>query len=988
MKVKSKFLFILSFICFFDISFAQTFSINVGGVTRSYILHLPTGYVASTQYPLVMNFHGLGSNASQQQAYTGMDNVSNSGKFIVVYPEGISNTWNIIIGSATGTDDIGFVNTLLDTLIAKYSVNTQRIYSTGFSMGGYFTYRLGCELGSRIAAIAPVSGLIANSGSCHPSRSMPVMHIHGTADSTVKYNGAGGAEAAVNYWLTKDNCSKPGDTTHVPNTNVSDNSTADLIKYSLCNNSTEVWFYKIYNGGHTWPGAVASIAGLNTNRDFNASQEIWNFFNRPFTLPVSASPAITTQPSATTICEGSNAIFAVAASNATGYQWQVDQGTGFTNLSNTAPYSGVVTEQLNITGATAAMNGYKYRVVVSGTVSPATTSNSVTLAVNPKPSVTISANGGTAILCFEAGAVLLNSTTLLSGTPVSSGISYQWKYNGTAIIGAINPSYTATLAGNYTLTVMTLDWNCLATSTPVTITAQIPPVLTVTANGPTTFCDGGNVTLTVSSVSGLTFQWNKNGTAIPGATGMSYTASTSGKYTVTATAAGPCSTSSADVTVLVLPIADSPPPTIFSSGPTTFCEGGSVTLTLMNSAVSWQWYQDGIIIPGALSSTYTASTSGFYRVTYVTGGPCSTSIVSYPVQVTVNPIPLTPVISAMGPVTFCSGGSVILAASPAGSGGTYQWNLNGTPIPGAVNDTYTAANSGNYTVTVTNGTCSSTSSATVVSVSAISLLQPTIIPSGPVTFCMGGSVLLTVDPAEAGVLYEWYLDGVLIPQATGVSYTATASGIYTVLATGTTPCPYTINSNAISLFAVGPPCTPPPKVINGPVSVVTGQAGVSYSVIPPPNGSVYHWHLTLDAIITSATPDSSSITVTFGATTGTGEVILKESNSFGTTVNTLAVTVTAGQASGIGKFSLNNAASINPNPSAGLFNIKLDAAFEGTITLTVMNTLGEVLFTKMVVKSGSSSADYLVDLQNLSSGVYFLQIEAAKGLSIKRLIKQ
>src|SRR6185295_14988313 len=140
-------------------------------------------------------------------------------------------------------------------------------------------------------------------------------------------------------------------------------------------------------------------------------------------------------------------------------------------------------------------------------------------------------------------------------------------------------------------------------------------------------------------------------------------------------------------------------------GPTTFCTGGSVTLT-SSSASGNQWFLNGNPIGGATNNTYSATASGSYTVTVTTSG--CTSAASAATTVTVNPIPATPTITPSGPTTFCNGGSVTLTSSSASGN---QWYLNGNPIGGAVNQTYSATASGNYTVIVTSSGCSSAASA-------------------------------------------------------------------------------------------------------------------------------------------------------------------------------------------------------------------------------------------------------------------------------------
>ena len=105
------------------------------------------------------NMHGLGSNAFEQEIYTDFDSVADTAGIIVAYPNGIDETWNI--SSITGTDDVGFISALIDTINLQYSIDLNRVFATGMSMGGFMSYRLACELSGKIAAIASVAGLQA-----------------------------------------------------------------------------------------------------------------------------------------------------------------------------------------------------------------------------------------------------------------------------------------------------------------------------------------------------------------------------------------------------------------------------------------------------------------------------------------------------------------------------------------------------------------------------------------------------------------------------------------------------------------------------------------------------------------------------------------------------------------------------------------------------------------------------------------------------------
>jgi polyhydroxybutyrate depolymerase len=264
---------------------AQTLvgTIEHDGITRDYILHLPADYDASNSYPFVYNLHGFTSNAQQQQFYSGMDATSDANGFIVCYPNGVDNSWNVGWNFGSNADDVDFLLTLVDVLAEDYNINYDRLYSCGMSNGGFMSYKLACEQSDKFAAIASVTGSIVPSEleDCDPIRKIPVMQIHGTADPTVAYNGSSiGApiEDVVNFWAENNVCDMMPDTIQIEDINTSDQCTAERIQYTDCEEDTEVVFYKIDGGAHTWPDAAITI-GV-TNQDFNASQEIWNFFNR------------------------------------------------------------------------------------------------------------------------------------------------------------------------------------------------------------------------------------------------------------------------------------------------------------------------------------------------------------------------------------------------------------------------------------------------------------------------------------------------------------------------------------------------------------------------------------------------------------------------------------------------------------------------------------------------------------------------------------
>jgi len=259
-------------ICLVFVGKAQEFSITHDGLLRTYRLHLPANYDQDSIYPLVINMHGLGSNAWEQELYTQFNNVSDTGRFLVAYPNGINETWNV--SSETGTDDVGFISALIDSLDAEFSIDLQRVYATGMSMGGFMSYRLACQLSDRIAAIASVTGLQAYYP-CNPVRPVPVAQFHGTLDPIVPYAGVA---TTINNWVSNNGCPDTSVITDLPDIDTTDNSTVTVSYYGLCNDSTEVILYTIIGGEHTWPGAPINI-GV-TNFDIHASNEIWKFFTK------------------------------------------------------------------------------------------------------------------------------------------------------------------------------------------------------------------------------------------------------------------------------------------------------------------------------------------------------------------------------------------------------------------------------------------------------------------------------------------------------------------------------------------------------------------------------------------------------------------------------------------------------------------------------------------------------------------------------------
>jgi IPT/TIG domain-containing protein/carboxypeptidase family protein/PKD domain-containing protein len=454
-------------------------------------------------------------------------------------------------------------------------------------------------------------------------------------------------------------------------------------------------------------------------------------------------PTPTVMPSgATTFCAGNSVT--LTSSSATGNQWY----NGATLLAGQSSQNFVATTTGN----------YNVIVTMSGCSSAPSSSTAVTVTpLPPTPTIT---PGGATTFC-TGGSVTLTS---------SSATGNQWYNGATLLAGQTSQTYVAATTGNYNVVVTASGCSSAASaSTAVTVNA-IPPTPTVTPGGATTFCAGNSVTLTSSSATGN--QWYNGAALLAGQTSQSFIASTSGNYNVIVTTSGCSSAASSSTAVTVNPLP--PTPTITPGGATTFCAGGSVTLT-SSSASGNQWFVNGNAIGAATATTYNAAASGNYTVKVTDGNSC-TSAASPIIAVTVNTIPATPTITPGGSAQFCSAGSKTLTSSSAIGN---QWYLEGVLLSGATNQTVSADNAGHYTVVVTSGCSSASSAATNVTINPTPA-KPVITPGGPATFCAGGSVTLSSNSAAGN---QWYVNGNPITGGTNQSFVAAASGSYTAVVT-------------------------------------------------------------------------------------------------------------------------------------------------------------------------------------------------------------
>lgn len=175
-----------------------TLTLTVNGQQRTAYVHAPASIEPSHHYPLVIGYHGGAGNAEGYIRQSGIFAKGEQAGFIVVCPQGTAlfaggnhRVWNSgreYAQASRNADDVAFSSALIDEIAARYPIDQKRVYATGFSNGAQMSYRLALELGNKIAAIAPMSGGRLAGGS-QPSRPLPILHFHGTADSVYPLEG-------------------------------------------------------------------------------------------------------------------------------------------------------------------------------------------------------------------------------------------------------------------------------------------------------------------------------------------------------------------------------------------------------------------------------------------------------------------------------------------------------------------------------------------------------------------------------------------------------------------------------------------------------------------------------------------------------------------------------------------------------------------------------------------------------------------------------
>lgn len=244
------------------------------GWTRNYYLYIPSAYDGSKPVPLYIGLHGMNDKAILQFRANMSTTICDIYGGIMAAPQGLEDYgltgWNAGIQHFESGrsillhhnyDDVGFINQMIDELLLKYNIDSNRIYVFGFSMGGFMTNRLAIECGNRFRAICSANGTIGNLiFPKKPKCPVNVIHFHGTLDPVVKFevepskivqSHGVGAEQLVDYWRSNNHCDSEPVVTDYPH--VTDNNISfQKYEYSGGTNGTKVVFIKATNGLHKW----------------------------------------------------------------------------------------------------------------------------------------------------------------------------------------------------------------------------------------------------------------------------------------------------------------------------------------------------------------------------------------------------------------------------------------------------------------------------------------------------------------------------------------------------------------------------------------------------------------------------------------------------------------------------------------------------------------------------------------------------------------
>lgn len=614
------------------------------------------------------------------------------------------------------------------------------------------------------------------------------------------------------------------------------------------------------------------------------------------------------------------------------------------------------------------------------------TSNTITVIVSAPPIPVITSSGST--VC-EGDTVTLSIvwTGDITWTPT-------FEFNDTIQVSAV---------GTYDYSVVITDpLGCTAQSAIEVVTINPTPVAQIAANGPTTICGTGSVDLTASG--GDSYLWNDGVT-----TTATITASAAGDYFALVSSAAGCTAVTNTITVGIFPAPATP--TITTSGVTTFCDGGSVTLT-SSQANAYDWGN------GNTNQDLIVTSSGSYAVTTTDINGCTA--VSTAEVVTVNPNPVVTV-TPNGATTFCLGGTVDLTSSAATGN---MWTNAQTAQTISVNS------SGNYSTTVTDANgCTGTSN--VVSVTVNSVPVPTITANGPLALCNGSTVDLTSSSATDN---SWSTGStnqtITVSTAETITVTVldpltgcTATSLPTVTTVGAGATPYIIvggptifcEGETVQLLSSEPTGNTwsTGETTNSIFANATGLYTVTFTsaggctavsttvpvVVNPLPTASFTYNAVLGGLTTFTNTSNDFVTSqwNFGDGTpwsnttnpthtyvgdGTFTVVLTVGNDCGSITINQQVTIVG---TGIETLADGTSLELYPNPTSDVINLAFNGSKTQNLTVRVVNTNGQLVYTDAV---GQYAGQYknTIDLSQVAKGVYFVQLITDQGTINRKVV--
>jgi polyhydroxybutyrate depolymerase len=275
-------------------------TVSFQGTNRTFFVYVPQSVAGRSNVPAVVVFHGGGGDISGLAAASEMTIAADAFGFVAIFPSVVSGQWNDgRSGTASGYDDVGFVRAIVGNSSSLFGVDLGRIFAAGISNGGMFTQRLSCDAADLISAAAIVSANMPADyqSQCRPSQSVPKVFFNGTSDPIMPWSGgevkslaalglgAGGQvlshDQTKDFWLAMDGCNNSASTRNRPDVS-NDGTTVTQSTYASCRGSSQLEFFDIKGGGHSWPGSsvrARRVAG-KVSQDISATAEMIAFFQK------------------------------------------------------------------------------------------------------------------------------------------------------------------------------------------------------------------------------------------------------------------------------------------------------------------------------------------------------------------------------------------------------------------------------------------------------------------------------------------------------------------------------------------------------------------------------------------------------------------------------------------------------------------------------------------------------------------------------------